>query len=284
MAQSFFLIHFPNQLDCWLKSDKEAGMSLVKKTIDSIILDKKMNLAIYCPDGYEQTALPTLYFLHGRSGDESLLQWLGIDQAADEMMAAGEIEPLIIVCPCLDNSRGINSSEEYQEVEGKYGIVHKGRYEDYLLEEVMPFIDSTFHTVNDRSARYIGGISSGGYTALSIGLRHQDLFSKIGGHMPAIDQSYEDEDESYFENEAMWLKNDPVHIAEQSTFEALQVYLDDGKHDEGQFYRSCDKLFHILQKKGANVQNHLFEGNHSGEYVVSNLKKYLHFYNGIISY
>ena len=169
-------------------------MSLVTKTIDSRILGKEMNLAVYHPAVNDSSALPVLYFLHGRTGNESLLQWLGTEKTADAMIEAGEIQPLIVVCPNLDNSRGINSAGLYREVRGKYGVVHKGRYEDYLLDELIPFVDNTFHTIQDRSARYIGGISSGGYTALSIGLRHQELFSKIGGHMPAIDLSYADED------------------------------------------------------------------------------------------
>lgn len=35
-------------------------------------------------------------------------------------------------------------------------------------------------------ARYIGGASAGGYTALHNAFRHQDKFSKVGGHMPAL--------------------------------------------------------------------------------------------------
>ena len=43
---------------------------------------------------------------------------------------------------------------------------------------------------------------------------------------------------------------------------------------------SCGKLFGILQRNGADVQVHLFEGRHNGEYVLSNLNTYLRFYNG----
>ena len=133
-------------------------MSLVTKTIDSRILGKEMNLAVYRPAVNDNSALPVLYFLHGRTGNESLLQWLGMEKTADAMIEAGEIQPMIVVCPNLDNSRGINSAELYREVKGKYGVVHKGRYEDYLLDELIPFVDKTFHTIRDRSARYIGGI------------------------------------------------------------------------------------------------------------------------------
>ena len=255
-------------------------MGLITEKVESIILGKSMNLSVYCPDGYEKATLSVLYFLHGRTGNEQLLSQLGMDAAADALIKAGEINPLRIVCPNLDNSRGINSAEQYREVRGKYGIVHKGRYEDYLLDELIPFVESTFPAIMDRSARYIGGISSGGYTALSIGLRHPDRFSKVGGHMPAVDLSYAEEDECYFENEAMWLQYDPIAIAAHSAFKNLHVFLDDGKDDEGQFYRACEKLFWILQRNGADVQYHLFEGHHNEEYVLSNLDSYLRFYNG----
>ena len=178
----------------------------------------------------------------------------------------------------MDNSRGINSSVTYQEIKGKYGMVHKGRYEDYLVEEIIPYIDRTFPTIRDRSGRFIGGVSSGGYTALSIGLRHPELFTKIGGHMPAIDLSYEEEDECYFTDRAMWVKYDPISIAKTLSVDDIKVFLDDGKDDEGQFYRACEKLYLLLREKGIDVQNHVFYGQHNGAYIISNLKTYLRFY------
>ncbi len=97
--------------------------------------------------------------------------------------------------------------------------------------------------------------------------------------MPAIDLSYADEDECYFVDEAVWLKNDPISIAKRTAFDDLQVFLDDGKEDEGQFYRACEKLFQLLRQNGADVQNHLFEGHHSGDYIKSNMETYLRFYS-----
>ena len=97
--------------------------------------------------------------------------------------------------------------------------------------------------------------------------------------MPAIDLSYADEDECYFADEAMWLKNDPISIAKQTVFDDLQVFLDDGKEDEGQFYRACEKLFQLLRQNGADVQNRLFEGHHSGDYIRANMETYLRFYS-----
>lgn len=105
-------------------------MSTKTESIESEVLQKKMNYSVCIPNGYEDKSLPVLYFLHGRTGNEQILSQLGMDEMMDDMVAKGSIKPLIIVCPNMDNSRGINSSQTYEEVRGKYSIVHKGRYED----------------------------------------------------------------------------------------------------------------------------------------------------------
>ena len=55
------------------------------------------------------------------------------------------------------------------------------------MKEVIPLTDKTFNTIKDRKGRYIGGISAGGYIALHNTFRHQNMFSKVGGHMPALE-------------------------------------------------------------------------------------------------
>ncbi|MBU3187785.1 hypothetical protein [Clostridium estertheticum] len=37
-------------------------------------------------------------------------------------------------------------------------------------------------------------------------------------------------------------------------------------------------MHEILKEKGINSQNHVFPGNHSAEYIQSNIEKYLKFY------
>ena len=110
--------------------------------IFSKCLNKEMNIAIYVPKEYRNINLPVLYFLHGRSGSEEILKFFNMDTLASSLIEDGIIKPMIIVCPNMDNSRGINSSIDYKEVNGKYGTVNLGLYEDYLINEVIPYIDS----------------------------------------------------------------------------------------------------------------------------------------------
>src|SRR5688500_13562749 len=54
-----------------------------------------------------------------------------------------------------------------------------GRYEDYLTQEIVPFIDENFGTAADRDSRAVIGKSSGGYGSLIMGIRHPDIFGLV---------------------------------------------------------------------------------------------------------
>lgn len=249
----------------------------------SNILGKEMSLLVYLPKCYNDvTSLPVLYFLHGRSGNENIMFQIGLNTAADKMIKDRKIKPMIIVCPRFENSRGINSSltcTEVPDVSNNSRIINLGMYEDYFIKEIIPLIDKTFNTLKDRKGRYIGGASAGGYIALHSIFRHQNMFSKVGGHMPALELKLEDEDKPYYQNMATWEKYDPIYIARiNNIFSDIDVYLDAGDNDEGRFYEGCLVLHKILKGKGINSQNHIFPGNHSAEYIQSNIEKYLKFY------
>ena len=251
--------------------------------ISSISLNKTMPVSIYLPNDYnEKDSFPTLYFLHGRSGDENILIETELNTSADRLIDNKEISSMIIVCPRIENSRGINSSSICKEVKDPLGrVINLGMYEDYLINEVIPTIDNNFKTIKNRKGRYIGGASAGGYVALHSAFRHSDLFSKTGGHMPAIElQLEEEEDKLYFQNPGDWEKYDPIYLANNTERCDIKIYLDAGDKDEGEFYKGCSVLHKILTEKGMNSQNYIFKGNHNIKYIKSNIEKYLKFYAG----
>lgn len=258
-------------------------MSIQDISFYSNALHKESKLQIYCPDVADiETPLPVLYFLHGRSGDETVMTDAGIAETADALIKNGEIKPLIIVCPRMENSRGINSSTTCKEVPSPDNsgiIIQLGRYEDYVLQDVLPFVEANFPVCTDRAGRYIGGASAGGYAALHHALRHPDLFSKVGGHMPALELTLAPEDAPYFSSTEVWNQYDPITIAKHNDITSdLQVYLDAGDEDEGQFYKGCSILHDILQSKGVHAQNHVYEGHHNVAYIRNNMREYLTFY------
>ncbi len=59
-------------------------------------------------------------------------------------------------------------------------------FENDLLKDIIPFVESHYPVLADREHRAIAGLSMGGGQALTIGLRHQDLFAYIGGFSSAL--------------------------------------------------------------------------------------------------
>jgi enterochelin esterase family protein len=88
----------------------------------------------------------------------------------DKLIATSVIQPIIVVMPdCFTyygGSQYINSSAT-------------GKYEDYLTNEIVPFVDESFRTIADRKSRAVMGKSSGGYGSLIMGMRHADTFGLV---------------------------------------------------------------------------------------------------------
>ncbi len=135
------------------------------------------DLWVYLPPGYEESGerYPTVYCLTGFTGrGKMLLNDSGftpnLAERMDKLIAAGTIKPMIAVMPnCFTyygGSQYINSTAT-------------GRYEDYLIQEIVPFVDTELRTVADGGSRAVMGKSSGGYGSLIMGIRHADTFGLV---------------------------------------------------------------------------------------------------------
>jgi S-formylglutathione hydrolase FrmB len=139
------------------------------------------DLYIYLPPSYDRDPArhyPTVYVLAGFAGrGETLLNVHpfvpNIVERLDRLIASGEAGEMILVMPdCftrLGGSQYINSTAT-------------GRYEDYLIDEIVPFVDAHFRTRAAPAGRAIMGKSSGGYGALVQAMRHPDVFSVVAAH------------------------------------------------------------------------------------------------------
>lgn len=137
-------------------------------------------VAVYLPPGYDQDQrrYPSAYVLSGFTGRGAmLLNDMGWDeniaQRMDRLIADGSVQPMILVLPDfltrLGGSQYINSSAT-------------GRYEDHLIAELRPFIDSNYRTLDDRNYRAVLGKSSGGYGAVMMSMRHPEVFGLMASH------------------------------------------------------------------------------------------------------
>jgi S-formylglutathione hydrolase FrmB len=111
-------------------------------------------------------AVSGFYLLHGLSDDYTI--W----QRRTSIGRYVQMLPLIVVMP--DGGRGFYC-------DAKEGFA----YESAMINDLIPFIDKTFHTRPERSARCIGGLSMGGYGALKLALKFPELFVSANGHSGA---------------------------------------------------------------------------------------------------
>ena len=107
-------------------------LKVEKVDLYSNILEKEMSMLVYLPTTYNHlNSLPVLYFLHQRRGDENIMFEIDIHTTADKLIETGKIEPMIIVCPRMENSRGVNSSIVCKEIPDpvkSHRTIHLGRY------------------------------------------------------------------------------------------------------------------------------------------------------------
>ncbi|GAB3576740.1 alpha/beta hydrolase-fold protein [Spirosoma luteolum] len=139
--------------------------------LHSSVLNRPVRYSIYLPPDYytSNRRYPVVYLLHGYGDDEtSWIQYGEADRLADSGIRAGELPPMILVMPNAGGSWYIN---DYQS---------KVRYEDMVVQELIPHIDSTFRTRTQRQFRGVAGLSMGGFGALVLAMHHPDLFSACG--------------------------------------------------------------------------------------------------------
>ena len=130
-------------------------------------IQKASQMTVILPDA-GRGPFPVFYLLHGLSDDHTI--WLR--RTSIERYVAGV--PLIVVMP--DGGRSFYCD-----------AVSGLPYEQYMLEDVIGFVDRTFATIPRRKGRVIGGLSMGGYGALKLALKYPDRFCSAVSHSGCLD-------------------------------------------------------------------------------------------------
>ncbi len=144
-------------------------MAFATLNFQSPALSKACSMTVIVPERTVGTPpFPVFYLLHGLSDDHtSWSRRTSIERHVADL-------PLIIVMP--DGGRGFYCD-----------AVDGPAYERHLLEDVMGFVDRTFHTIAARQGRVIGGLSMGGYGAIKLALKFPQFFCSAVSHSAALD-------------------------------------------------------------------------------------------------
>ena len=206
---------------------------------------------VYLPPCYNEKPderYPVLYLLHGQTYTDDQWVRLGAARLLDELIHSGEVRPFILVFP----------DDSYWNLQAGAGFGER------LVEDVIPYIDSTYRTIPEREHRAIGGLSRGAGWALQLGLSEWELFGDIGLHSLAVLQG----DASRI---GKWIAAIP-HA------ERPEIFMDIGDND--QEFEMAQQVETMFNAAGLSHEWHLYSGAHTEEYWSSHVEEYLRWYAG----
>jgi predicted esterase len=143
------------------------GVVLRGRIPNSVVPGDRRDSAIYLPPGYKAgTRYPAIFLLHGFPGSPSgFYDSLQLAKVADDLISSHRVAPFVAVMPVAGRVTGNRSDEEWA-----------GRWEDYLVRDVVPWATTHLSLEKGLNGRAIAGISAGAFGAVDIALRHPGLF------------------------------------------------------------------------------------------------------------
>lgn len=173
-------------------------------------VDRDIN--VYLPPGYfdnEEQRYPVIYFLHGYGGNnhgwnmtskdsevnsgywnilpKRILKEIDLDKIVDfekldDLISSGELAPFILVQPDgslhAPHKDGALDFKKRPMLKGSFYInsPHTGNYRDYIINDVIEYIDNKYRTLSDKNHRAIMGGSMGGYGTLNLAVQNPEKF------------------------------------------------------------------------------------------------------------
>jgi enterochelin esterase-like enzyme len=166
---------------------------------DSKTLGTRRQMVVYTPVGYSSDRkYPVLFLLHGIGGNDR--EWqraCRADNVLDNLTADGKIQPMIVVFP--NGNANVTANTEGGARGAAMGGGARGGasgrgggfdswgkpFEDDLIKDIIPYIESHYSVYADREHRALAGLSMGGGQSLNIGMYNIDTFAYVGGFSSA---------------------------------------------------------------------------------------------------
>jgi|SRR6185437_8197531 len=130
-------------------------------------------MVVYLPAGYNESSqrYPVIYFLPNPFGSyRADFDQRGAQSLFDHAIADGVINKFILVSVDMNTPLGcswyVNSPVT-------------GNWDDFMIQELVPYIDADFKTLPNRDSRGIAGDFMGGHGAIRFAMKHPDVFGSV---------------------------------------------------------------------------------------------------------
>jgi S-formylglutathione hydrolase FrmB len=241
-------------------------------THQSTVLNTTKDFYLFYPNKYNpDKTYPVLYLLHGAGG--SYRSWSSQGVLAQSL----EEFEMFVVLPDGDKFSWYLDSP-----------LSGSKYETYLIEELIPFVDRNYPTKANCKARAISGLSMGGHGAVTLAIKHPDLFgsaSSLSGILDIVrhpnDWQLDQRLGKQEENMALWEANSALFLSPKLKNLELALFISCGLDD---FALKENRDFH--RKLQELRIPHLYvehPGAHNLDYWLGNLGEHLLFHNYIFT-
>jgi enterochelin esterase-like enzyme len=188
------VVRFGRKTIAQWKERKALDQRVQAVTLRSKVLGVTKHCYIYTPPGASKRRerLPVLYLFRGHEREwvnpaqDDSRQGRTVIDVYEELLRAGTVGPMILVFPgvCSEDSSVPGLLVNFKQPTARPATgIGTGRFEDYFLHELMPYVDTHYRTqAGKRPARGTAGFSLGGFMAVKIASQHPALFTSVGAY------------------------------------------------------------------------------------------------------
>lgn len=231
-------------------------------------MGRTLQYATWLPPGWTPDEhLPLVVFLHGASDSPASFDRFEVGQALDEAVRTGAMPRLVLVAPEGNN--------------GMWTNWHDGthRYEDWVMNEVIPDAQARYRPLPCPEGCHIAGISMGGSGALRIALHHPGRFASVSSLSGLIldaqgATAFREKNSLRFIaplDRIFGPMNDPAALAREDLFQrwtrptdlgGLRVWLGWGDRDREDVVRTSAAFDRHLSDRGIPHGREVYPGGH----------------------
>jgi metallo-beta-lactamase class B len=162
------------------KSTATASVSLLSTNFAMPQLGRTRRIWLYLPPDYAMSTktYPVLYMHDGQNVFDAATSFAGewgVDETLDQLQAQGDWGCIVVA---IDND-GRRRMEEYQPSFDLKDGGEGGKYVDFLVQTLKPYIDQRYRTRPNRLDTGIAGSSLGGLISLYAGLKYPEVFGRV---------------------------------------------------------------------------------------------------------
>ncbi|WP_353779711.1 alpha/beta hydrolase-fold protein [Winogradskyella sp. 3972H.M.0a.05] len=217
-------------------------------------LDRERRIWIYTPPNYENSeeSYPVLYIHDGQNVFDVATSYAGeweVDEVLDKLQTLNGLELIVV---------GIDNGDEHRmneyapwdnpRIENPEGDA----YLDFIVNTLKPRIDSTYRTKTDKANTGIMGSSMGGLISHYAGLRHPDVFGKVGVFSPSF-----------------WISEKGFDYAKsRSALEDNKMFFLIGTKEGGDMVEDMERMVDVMKANGfkaSNLKSNIVEGGTHSE-------------------